>query len=158
MKFQEHFRDYKINVYHGLACEDIMFEGKVDSPKRINLLYDDFERHYHVFVSMTGAMARRYVCKACNKGVGESLRNCDQTCSDCMASQPSAFSAIRITCAECNSHFRSQASFANHKQSTSNKKSICERRRCCATCGALETRGNHECNKRYCESVTRKEM
>jgi len=41
IKFQEHFRQYKITVYQGLACEDVIFEGQVDSPKRINLLYDD---------------------------------------------------------------------------------------------------------------------
>ena len=33
-----------IDIYHGLRCEDIMFEGQVDSVKRINLLYDDVER------------------------------------------------------------------------------------------------------------------
>jgi len=43
LKFQEYFRQYKITVYLGLACEDIMFEGKADSPQKINLLYDNFE-------------------------------------------------------------------------------------------------------------------
>ena len=38
-----HFREYKITVYQDLACNDIMFEEQVDSPKRINLLYDDVE-------------------------------------------------------------------------------------------------------------------
>ena len=38
IKFQEKFREDKITVYQGLAYEDIMFEGQVDSPKRINLL------------------------------------------------------------------------------------------------------------------------
>jgi hypothetical protein len=50
-----------------------MFEGQIDSPKRINLLYDDDEQHYRVIVNITGAMAK-YVCKACNKGVCETLR------------------------------------------------------------------------------------
>jgi hypothetical protein len=27
IKFQEHFRQYKITVYQGLACEDVIFEG-----------------------------------------------------------------------------------------------------------------------------------
>jgi len=30
VRFQEYFREYKIVVYHGLSCEDIMFEGQVD--------------------------------------------------------------------------------------------------------------------------------
>ena len=30
VRFKEHFRQYKIVVYRGLGCEDIMFEGQVD--------------------------------------------------------------------------------------------------------------------------------
>jgi len=56
-RFQEHFRDYKIFVYQGLGCDDIMYEGQVDSFKHLNLLFDDVERHYHVITNLTGAMA-----------------------------------------------------------------------------------------------------
>ena len=55
--FQEHFRDYKFTVYQGLSCDDIMFEGQVDASKRINLLYDHVERHYHVITNVKCAMA-----------------------------------------------------------------------------------------------------
>ena len=61
INFQEYFREYKITVYQVLACEDIMFEGQVDSPKKINLLYDDVEHQYHVIVNITGAMVKKYV-------------------------------------------------------------------------------------------------
>jgi len=102
IKFQEHFRVYKITAYRGLACEDIMFEGQVDSPKRINLLYDDVERHYHVIVNITCTMAKRFMCKACNKSCAcDATHICNQTCDDCMARPPCAFSAVRIPCAEC---------------------------------------------------------
>jgi len=47
-----------ITIYQGLACEGMLFEGQFDSLKRINILYDDDERHYHVIVNITGAMAR----------------------------------------------------------------------------------------------------
>jgi len=67
IKFQDHFWDYKITVYQGMACKDIMFEVVVDFPKRFNLLYDDVEIHYHVIVNITGAMGKRFMCKACNK-------------------------------------------------------------------------------------------
>ena len=111
----KNFRDCKITVYQGLDCVDIIFEVQVDSLKHINLLYEDVERHYHLIANLRGAMVRRYVCKAFKKqDVGETL--C--TCSDCMPSPPCAFSTIRITCAECNKHFRTQALFANHKHST----------------------------------------
>ena len=35
IKFQEHFRQYKITVYQVLTFEDIIFEGQVDSPKKL---------------------------------------------------------------------------------------------------------------------------
>ena len=57
IKFQEHDLEYKITVYQCLACEDKMFDGQVDSPKRNNLLYIDIERNYHVIGNITGATA-----------------------------------------------------------------------------------------------------
>jgi len=77
---------------------------------------------------------------------------CYQTCSDCMASRPCGFSHIRYPCADCNRHFRILKCFANNQQRTLNKKSVCERKRCCTTCGWLVTQGNHECNKQFCEN------
>ena len=57
-----------------------MFEGQVESPKRINLLYDDVERHYHVIVNMTGAMAKNIMCKACKKSCASDVTHiCDPT-------------------------------------------------------------------------------
>ena len=47
-RFEDHFRQYKIVVYTGLNCDEIMFEGSVDTPERLNLLYDEVTRHYHV--------------------------------------------------------------------------------------------------------------
>jgi len=37
MRFQEHFKEYRIVVFGGLNCEDIYFDGQVESEKRINL-------------------------------------------------------------------------------------------------------------------------
>ena len=102
-RFQEHFRDFKIVLYQGLGCDDIMLEGQINSFKRINLLYDDVERHYHVITNLTGAIAQRYACKACNIRCWSEIKNvCDQTCSDCMNSSPFAFSKVRFPCDECN--------------------------------------------------------
>jgi len=104
-RFQEHFQDYKLFVYRGLGCDDIMFEGQVDSSKRLNILYDDVDRHYHVITNVTGAMARRHVCKACNKSCRIDITHvCDQTCSDCMTCPPCAFSDARFPCDKCNIH------------------------------------------------------
>ena len=38
VRFQEYFQEYKIVVYQGLSCYSIMFEGRAESPKRLNLL------------------------------------------------------------------------------------------------------------------------
>ena len=84
-------------MYQGLGCDDILYEGQVDSSKHLNLLYDDVERHYHVVTNLTGAMAKRYVRKACHKSCRRDITHvCDQTCSDCMASPTCAFSGIRF--------------------------------------------------------------
>jgi len=88
-RFQEHFREYKIVVYRGMSCDNIIFKGQVDSTKRLNIMYDDVERHYHVIANLTGAMARRYVCKGCHKSSTSDVTHaCDQTCSDCKACLP----------------------------------------------------------------------
>jgi hypothetical protein len=54
-------------VYGGLEYAEIIFEGQVTSEQRVNLLYDDVERHFHVIANLTGAMAKRYICEARNK-------------------------------------------------------------------------------------------
>jgi len=64
-----------------------MFEGQVVSLKRLNLFYDDVDRHNHVITNLTGVMAKQYVCKACNEGCRRDVTLiCNQTCSDGMAS------------------------------------------------------------------------
>jgi len=81
-----------IVVYHGLNGDKIMFEG-------LNILYDDVERHYHVITNPMGALARRYICKACNKTCWRDVTHVfDQTCINCMMSPPCAFEDICIPC------------------------------------------------------------
>ena len=67
-RFHDRFRHYKIVVYTGLKCDEILFEGLLETAERLNLLYDEGTRHYHVIGNLTAAMARRYVCKACGNG------------------------------------------------------------------------------------------
>jgi len=47
-------------------------------------------------------------------------------------------------------NFRSRMCFKNHKQITTKRKSVCERRRCCETCGVLMTSDKHVHKKRFC--------
>ena len=76
IRFQELFKEYRIVVFGGLSYDDIYLDGQVESEKRINLVYDGVKRHYHVINNLTGVMARRYICKGCNKGCrrGETLK------------------------------------------------------------------------------------
>jgi len=60
-----------------------MFEVHVDSNKRLNLLYDDIDKHYHVITNVVVAMAKNYFCKPCNlRCRSDAAHNCDQTCSE----------------------------------------------------------------------------
>ena len=58
-RFQDHFKEYRIIVFASLNCDEIYFDGQVNSEKRINLLYYDVDHQYHVITNVTGAMARR---------------------------------------------------------------------------------------------------
>jgi len=85
LKFQGHFKEYRIIVFGGLNCEYIVFDGQVESEKRINLLHDDVTHHYHGITSVTGAHSRQYFCKGnkgCESGV---MHRCQETCSDCVS-------------------------------------------------------------------------
>jgi len=57
-------------VLKGLGCDDIMYEGQVDSSKHLKLLYDDVERHYHVITNLTVAMAKGTYVKHAIKDFG----------------------------------------------------------------------------------------
>jgi len=104
-----------------------------------------------VITNVTRALVKWYVCRACNKRCWSEITHvCDQTFSDFMNCPPGAFYDFRIPCDECNRHFRSRTCFANHKQSTAKRKSVCELKRCCATFELLVTGDGHECRKRYC--------
>jgi len=105
-----------------------MFKGQAHSTKRLDILYDDVERHYHVIANLTVATASKYVCKGCNKACTSDVTPaCDQTCSDWMADVPCAISEGRIPYAECNRPFRSHTYCVNIKQSTKRKRSVCVR-------------------------------
>jgi hypothetical protein len=148
-RFQEYFKEFRIVVYSGLECEDVVFAGQVQSEKRLNLLYDAANRHYNIITNITGAMAQRHVCKGCDKG-GNLTHKCDAVCSDCLSVPPCAFDENSIPCPSCNGRFRSRASFDRHKTNTMRGKTVCERKNC-GTCGAIVTRKNHECFKAFCK-------
>jgi len=120
--------------------------------KRINLLYDDTTRHYHVITNVTAAMAKRHVCRGCGKGCESDITHkCEEICSDCMSVPPCAFSTVRIPCEACNRTFRSQSCFDKHKTNKLRRKTVCAQKKNCAKCDSLLTqRVKHECFIPYC--------
>ena len=52
-----------------LNCDSFMYQSLVESDKRINLLFDEVTRHYHVIANLTGVMAKRYVLMVVKKAV-----------------------------------------------------------------------------------------
>ena len=116
-KFQDHFTDYKIVVYGGLNCEDIIFEGQVVSETRVNLVYDEATSYFHVIANLTDAMSKRFICKAYSKSYRSGVTHkCSEACSDCLSIPPCISTDVRIPCGSCNRTFRSQACFDKHKQ------------------------------------------
>ena len=147
MKFKDHLKEYRIVVFEGLNCEDIFFDGEVESEKRIILLYDDVTKHYHVTNNLTGAMTRRYVCKACNKGCRRGVTHkCGETCSDCKSVPPSMYSEDRVPCESCNRKFRSRSCFEKHETNKLGGKTICEKVRNCVVCKVCVTKNTNVSN------------
>jgi hypothetical protein len=153
IRFQEHYKDYRIVVYDGLDCDSIMYDGLIETANRINLVYDRETRHYHVIANLTGAMAKKYVCNGCNKACRRDITHtCERKCSDCNSIPPCITTYVRIPCDACNRTFRSQACYDKHKTNELRGKPVCEQKRNSTTCGALLThKHKHECYRPFCE-------
>jgi len=106
-------------------------------------------------------MAKRYACRACNKGCGHGIRYiCDQTCSDCMTSPSCAFVSVRIRCGDCNRHFRSPLCYDNHKKQQLGadriRKNYVNRKNVAVSAVSLSSRKTR-LNKQWCEKCKENE-
>jgi G:T-mismatch repair DNA endonuclease (very short patch repair protein) len=159
---QNYLADYRIVVYSGLRCENVIFDGHTNSSKRLNLLYDFDTKHFNVIVNIAGAMAKKYVCFGCSKGMswkGRNTHNCEYVCTGCAGVPPCQFDGANCFCDECNRYFRSEKCFTNHKESKNiGKKTICERKRVCANCALPLNSDGHECYKTFCKNCNKYEM
>jgi len=158
LRFQ-HFKEYRIVVFKGLDCKDLMFDGKVDSKKRLNLVYDEVHHHFHVINNVTGALSQNYFCKGCNKGYGSGVTHrCQETCSDCMSVPPCPYHDVRIPCGSCNRQFRSRTCFDKHKINKIGKRTVCEKKRNCTVCNSFIGDKRHECFKPRCTVIRTKRL
>jgi len=124
-RFQDHYTEFKIVVYSGLNCDLIIFEGQVTSEKRVNLLYDEDNRLYHVITNLTVAMSKRYICESSNQSCRTGVTHrCREKCTDCMSIPPCVCTDVRIPCEACNRTFRSQACFDKHKSNKLKEKTM----------------------------------
>jgi len=44
----------------------VMFSGNSVSSKKLYLLYDSKDKHYNVITNLKAAMAKSYICNACD--------------------------------------------------------------------------------------------
>ena len=65
-QFQDYLSDYKIIVYDGLSPDRLIFSGNSVSNKKLYLLYDADTGHYNVITNIKAAMAKNYICDACD--------------------------------------------------------------------------------------------
>ena len=65
-QFQDYFSDYKIVVFDGLSPDMLIFSGNSLSAKKLYLLYNSDNGHYNVITNIKAAMAKRYICNACD--------------------------------------------------------------------------------------------
>ena len=127
-----------------------MFDGQLATPQTINLLYNGL--HHHVIMKLTAAKAKRYIWPACNKGWERGAQHrCDAPCDACSVILPYIQDNVMIPCDDCSRHFSNAVGFKNHKRLKISGKNLCEAKRRCRRCGAMEGR-NHEFYKRFCSN------
>jgi hypothetical protein len=153
-RFRKHFNDYRIVVYEGLTCDQIMFDGRTDSPKRIHLHFDELSRHYHVINNLTGAMAKKYVLRLAIRDVSETLhtyviRHVVIACQVRRVYRQGFESPVRN--ATDISGARNVTIITRISSREKIKSLFCEIERCCVSCGYLITRKGHECNRPFCQ-------
>jgi len=103
-QFQIYLSDYKIIVYDGLNPDRVIFSGNYLSNKKLYLLYNG--GHYNVITNFKSAMAKRYICNACDT-LYDFTQKSDRTLSLCTATPPGTKFRSKY-CATCNRWFLSE--------------------------------------------------
>ena len=73
----------------GLNPDRVIFSGNSLSNKKLYLLYDVDSGHYNVITNLKAAMAKKYICNACDT-LYDNSHKCDKACSLCTATPPCA--------------------------------------------------------------------
>jgi hypothetical protein len=118
-----------------------MFRGNSLSAKKLYLLYNSDSGHYNVITNIKAAMAKRYICNAC-----DTLYDFSHKCDKAILYQRSE---KRLW--QCNRWFLSEKCFQNHLILKVKGKLVCQWRQVCRNCSFTVTFGSeHECFKKFC--------
>ena len=148
-QFQKYLSDYKIIVYDGLSTDRVKLSGNSVSSKKVYLLYDEKDKHYNLITNLKGAMAKKYICNACDT-LYDFEHKCEKVCSLCTATPPCTKDHTKY-CATCNRWFLSQNCFQNHLTLKAKGKLVCQWREVWRNCSYLVTLDTkNECFKKFC--------
>ena len=140
-QFQNYLSDNENILYHGLKPDRVLFSGNSLSNKKLYLLYDS--GHYNVITNLKGAMAKKYICNACNT-LFDFTHKCDKACYLCKATQTCNKDRTNYY-ATCYRWFVSEKCFHNHLTHKVKGKLICQWRQFCRNCSFTVTGDNrHE--------------
>jgi hypothetical protein len=132
-------------VFDGLKPDRVIFSGNSVSTKKLYLLYDSDAGHYNVITNLKAAMAKTYMCEACDT-LYDNTHKCDNTCSRCTATPPYVKDRSKY-CDTCNKWFLSVKCFQNHLVLKQKGKLVCQWKHICRKGNYLVTDDSkHECN------------
>jgi hypothetical protein len=147
-QFQEYLSEYKIVVFSGLSPDKIIFIGNFVSSKKLFLLYNADTKHYNVITIIMAAMAKKYLCNACD-ALYDFKHKCDKTCSLCTNAPPCTKDKTKY-CSTCSRWFLSEKCFQNHLVLRVKGKLFCQWRQICRNSNFLVTSDNkHKCFKNF---------
>ena len=96
-------------MFSGLSRDKIIFTGNSVSSKKLYLLYNADTKHNSVITNIKAAMAKKYICNACD-ALYDFMHKCDKTCSLCTNAPPCSKDKTK-SCPTCNRWFLSEKCF-----------------------------------------------
>ena len=155
-QFQEYLSGYKILVFDALSPHRLLFSGNSLRAKELYLLYDPNNVHYNVITNINAAMAKRYICNACDT-LKYYTHKCDKAYSLCTATPPCTKDQTNY-CSRCNRYFLSEKCFQNNLTLRLKSKLVCQWKHVRRKCSYLAIDDSkQECNKRFCIICNKKQ-
>ncbi|XP_055714799.1 uncharacterized protein LOC129808918 [Phlebotomus papatasi] len=130
--FNTKFPKYLITVYNNVSdCKSITYKTQktdLNSSNRINLFFNEKERHYFCISNVKSFFNFRKQCDVCDV-----LYNCDHRCPGrctfCNREPPCPFVQFLKKCNDCNREFRGDQCYNYHKVNNT-----CNTFKICVTC------------------------